>query len=96
MRTYVYCWEVSVREGIDVEIRVTAESAPAARRQLDSLLGEMRPFLGRDGRDISARAPLRRFEAREAAGAGECLGNVPTLLAEAWRAFATESRRDRP
>ena len=34
MPTYVYCWEVSLRDGIDVEIRVTAESAPAAPLEL--------------------------------------------------------------
>lgn len=62
MPTYVYCWHLAVRDGIDLEIRVAAEGAPAARRRVDALLGEARPFLTSDDGTRSAPILVKRLD----------------------------------
>jgi hypothetical protein len=76
MRSYVYCWRMSSRNGIDVEILVTAQSAPEARRRVDSWLAERRPLLER-GVERTAAALVGRSDAASRPDGG----SVPVVAA---------------
>jgi hypothetical protein len=62
MRTYVYCRRALPEEGINVEIRVTANRAAAARRRLETFVEERRPFLGRAVPGTPTRIPMETSE----------------------------------
>lgn len=74
MRCYVYRWQMSFANGIDVQILVTAESAPVARRRVDSWLDQRSSLLEQGGAQTSPA-----LVGRSDAPTGPDAGAVPVI-----------------